>query len=698
MSKETPTAPVEDKSLVDKSPVPMPKKAARGDRVVFDDDVEICYTERLPEYDIGDVKAYAAEARAGAEGVFFALVCERRLVPRDIAANVYSSVLNPSLIPLHGKNVIFWPPENGQRFVLVYKGSLGNPILKRGDKEALGWRQEKVMQSVLRPLVGVLQDFRDRDFVHGCINPFNIFDGNQKGNLERVLLGDCLSVPPSFAQPALYETIERSMAHPLARGKGTHVDDLYSFGVTLAVLLRNADPLHGMSEEDVIREKIEHGSYAAITGKDRFKGSMLELLRGLLHDDAGQRWTVDEVLAWMDGRRLSPKQPIKAKKAARPLAFDGKKYITTSPLAMDLEKNPQELVRIVDSGELEQWISRSLDDELVTVRVEQAIRAAREKGIGPGYENRLLSMLSSAIDPGAPIRFHGLRMMGDGVGAFLADHFAMRHDLQPFTEFFTLGIGLNWITNQTNPTIDVGTLISRFDFCRSYVRQNKIGYGLERCLYLLCPESPCMSEKIKDYVVLSPEHLINAFEDLCQKNKAPTLYLDRHSAAFLAAKDSKLIDPYLYDLAQPDRYRQVLGNLKCLAAMQKKLSLGAFPGIAQNLSRELSVVYARIHNQDTRQQLEVAVNRAASEGDIKRMAVILDNPDIYAKDFYGFRDAMKEYADLRKEYHNLKRSLEDQASFGKTTGHDIAALVSSILAGLIILFLAFMFFTNKSIM
>lgn len=692
MSIEDPTS-----SAQHKPDAPAEKKPARGDRAIFDDDVQICVSERLPQYDVGDVKAYLAEARGRSEGVFFALVCERHLVPRNLSTSVYTSVLNPSLVPLYGSKVIFWPPANGERYVLIYKGPLGNPILKRGEREAMGWRQDRVMQIVVKPLMSLLQDFRDRDFVHGYINPYNLFDGNQGANLERLILGGCLSVPPSYAQPALYETIERSMADPLARGKGAHVDDLYAFGVTLAVLLRNVDPMQGLSTDDMIREKIEHGSYAAITGKDRFKGSMLELLRGLLHDDPSQRWTVDEVLAWMDGRRLSPKQPMKPKKAARPLLFAGHKYITTAPLAMDLEKDPQELVRLVDNGELEQWMSRSLDEEVISLRVEQAIRIAREKGVGAGYEDRLQAMLSSALDPGAPIRFRGMHMMGDGVGTMLSEHFAMRRDLQAFGEFFTLGIGLSWITNQTNPSSDVGTLISRLDFCRSYVRQGKIGYGIERCLYLLCPESPCQSDKLKDYVVLTAEEMIKAFEDLCQKNKAPTLFFDRHSAAFLAAKDSKLIDPFLYDLGQPDRYKQILGNLKCLATIQKKLALGMFPGIAQALAGELKVVYERIHNFETKDQLEIAVNRAAAEGDLKRMAAILDNPDIYAKDFHGFREAMKEYTDLRKEYHNLERNLNDLGNFGKSTGREISALVSCVLAGIIILFLAFMFFSNKPI-
>ena len=83
------------------------------------------------------------------------------------------------------------------------------------------------------------------------------------------------------------------------------------------------------TDEQIVEHKIEHGSYTSLVGKDRFRGALLELLRGLLYDDSNQRWTLEDVQAWVDGRRLSPKQSPKRIKASRPVILTEKKYITS---------------------------------------------------------------------------------------------------------------------------------------------------------------------------------------------------------------------------------------------------------------------------------------------------------------------------------------------------------------------------------
>lgn len=225
------------------------------------------------------------------------------------------------------------------------------------------------MERILKPFAGVLQDFRDRDFVHGSIRASNIYNGGSN-NLKKIVLGDCLGVPSGYNQSTQYEPIERAMADPIARGPGTSATDMYAFGVMLAVMLRQHDPMHGLDDEAIIRRKADIGSYAAVTGKDRFTGPILELLRGLLHDDLTQRWTIDEMLAWMDGRRLSPKQAVRKIVAPRPIVFHHKKYFQPTLLAMDFEKNPGDVKRILDDGELKNWINRAIERPELYERIE----------------------------------------------------------------------------------------------------------------------------------------------------------------------------------------------------------------------------------------------------------------------------------------------------------------------------------------
>ena len=83
----------------------------------------------------------------------------------------------------------------------------------------------------------------------------------------------------------------------------------------------------------------------------------------MLQDDPVRRWDIDEVLAWTEGRRLSPKQGRKENKAARPIEFNNNKYDRAINLAIDLRKDVSSGAAIILEGDLEQWIERSLDDK-----------------------------------------------------------------------------------------------------------------------------------------------------------------------------------------------------------------------------------------------------------------------------------------------------------------------------------------------
>ena len=687
MTEETGQAPNSESS-----PPESPKGAARSlAPVKFNYDIDILPDTRMPEYDAGEVKAYKAIGRDKAN--YFALVCERHLVPRSWATSSYAAMTNPLLVPLAGAGVVDWTPARQQRYVLVYRDVLGKRLL-RGDAHGLGWRQDDVINIVVKPMVTVLNDFRNRDFVHGAIRPSNMFYAGNAPKPDKIMLGDCLSLPSSYEQPVLYQTIERGMVAPVARGEATLTDDLYAFGVSLAVFMRSSDAIEKMTDDDIIRAKIEFGSYGAITGGERFKGSILELLRGVLHDDQAQRWTLDEIMAWLDGRRLSPKQSLKEKKAPRPVLFSGEKYYQSRILAMNFDKNPPDVVRLVESDDLQQWLERSLEDDVVLERMTNGIKAAREKGIGPGYEDRLAATLSIALDPYAPLRYRGLHMTGDGVGKALGRAMVLKQDIQPYADLFTQNIAFNWVTVQENHHLDTGSLISRFDNCRSFVRHGKTGYGIERCLYLLCPEINCLSEKILNYYVTTPEEMILAFEELCRSGKAPAMFLDRHSAAFLSVKDPKVIDSHLFDIASSEDHKKILGNLRCLATIQKRSSMPPFPGIAQAFMDVSETLCQRYHDREVRARLQKSMAKFAVEGDLTKMAEIFNNADILARDMSGFRAAMNEYAALRDEDEQLEISLADQANFGRTTGHEVAAIVSSIIAAIAILTISFMFYSK----
>ncbi len=671
-----------------------PSKAA--DVVSFAGHIEIDPNRALPQHNVGRNKAYKAVSRGRVSGSLFALICERHYVPRRNAASVYASIVNPALLPLVSYGKVYWPPAKQERYVMVYKDVLGERLLSDDQESALGWKEDTVMDKIVKPMANILQDFRDKDFVHGSIRPSNMFLGKGSSQSRYLILGDCLSMQASYTQPVLYEPIERAQADPVARGSGTLTDDLYSFGVSLAVIMRSRDPFSSKDDEHIIREKLSLGSYAAITGNDRFKGSILELLRGLLHDDPLQRWTTDEVLIWLDGRRLSPKQALKRKKAARPLSFIGKKFTQPELLAMSVDILPNETVKIVEDGSLEQWLTRSLDDKKAAERLVEAYQSSTKLGRGAGYEDRIVANVSSVLDTMGPLRFCSLRVAGDGIGNGLYEAVVLKQDIKVFANMFLQSIAMNWVTATENPNLDITGLIAKFDSCRGYMRQNKFGLGLERCLYLLAPEAPCLSAKVQDYYISSPEELMYAFESLCEKGETPHLFLDRHSIAFLSVHDPKSIDPFLYDLNSVDDRKKLLANLKCLATLQKRSKLDKFPYIAKAFSKRFHILYDRFHDKKIREKLEESIEKFVKLGNLSKIVNVLDSPEVHESDSKGFHAAQIEYAELRDEQEKLDEQLKTADKFGIVAGKDFAALVSCGLSVLAMVVILYFFMADKN--
>lgn len=650
----------------------------------FNDNITILMGNRLPHLDKGPVKAFAARGTDKAPANLFAMICEEQLTPRTMKAPNYASIMNQSLARLVASGAVEWSPAGKEKYCLIYEDTLGNPLMREDTRGGLGLKPEAVLNGVIRPVVTVLQDMRDRDLIHGNIRLSNMFDGNGRG-LERVVLGECLSTPVSYNQPSLYEPVERALASATGRGTGNQADDLYSFGVCLALLMRHYDPNEGLSDEEIIERKMDEGSYLTLLGKDRFSGAILELLRGLLYDDENQRWTLDEVLIWLDGRRLSPKQSSRRNKASRPLVFNGEKYIRPELIARDLNKNPAEARQIIESGDLEQWLSRALEDKPTIARYETALKLAEEGGKGPGFTERLITRVSVALHPEGPIRYKSINIFPDSIGPALVEAFVMKRDLAAWTDFFMAYFITQWIDSQSSTVPDVSSVISKFDGARAYLRQKGFGGGLEKCLYLLNPEVHCLSEKLAKYHVRTPEDMMDAFERLSKSPGRPTMFFDRHIIAFLSIKDRKNIDTFLYDLNAPEPYRRILAEMRTLATIQRRSQIGPFPGIAAWMVDNLGPVYERFHDRELRIELKKKAERLQDSGDLPKLLALFDTPAVYQEDNLNFRKSMRKYHDLEQETLQIERDLRDESNFGRDTGRQIASVVAGILAGIIIL-------------
>jgi hypothetical protein len=647
--------------------------------------VEIDFSKPVDRYNNAYLKAYEAKHK---NKHCVAIACDKRFTPRFDMSIHYQKIASPTLPLLLNQGVSRFSDGSPGPYCFIYEDTLGSPIYKSGDIIAPSWKADMVLEKIAHPIIDVLRDFHTRDMVHGNIRADNLYNGG-KEDFKTVKLGDCLSLPASMAQPAVYETPERAMADPIGRGKGTIDDDLYSLGVIMAMHLRSYDPLKGKTDNQIINSKIVNGSYSALVGgNDRFSSGILELLRGLLIDDKKQRWSIDEVVAWLDGRRLSPKQTSKKKKAARAINFGDTSYYYQDTLAHNLVQNQAEAIKIIENNELSHWIERTLNDEEALERLNSAVKGASEGGTGVGYWDRLLPRVSIALSPHSPIRYKGISFLLDGLGDTMAEAFVQKRGLSTFSNLFGENILPYWISVCANLNMDVTRYSTQIDNCRNYMKQKGIQFGLERVLYYLNDSVHCLSPIIEEYQARTPVQYLESLNDYATKYSGalPQKIIDKHAACFLVTKEQRIIEPFVFDLSSEETFRHILGSTQALAAIQKyHPEAKAAPAVTQWLVSLMDPVILRFHNKKRQKKIRSELDAKKMSGRIQDILDIIEDPKRIRDDQLDFRVAYKEYQRLDHELKGLELKLKNPRHNAEKSGREWAATISGIVSALVIL-------------
>lgn len=668
------------------------KNSPPGSIVNFAKGVTINSAKPLPAFNNGSSLAY--EARDSQGNSLVAIVSDPKMIPRLGHIAGYDLLMDLSLMRLVAHGVCDWTPINEERYVFLYRTACNSSLLNEQKRLKPQWRHNDVMANFVRPMIGALTDMKERNFFHGSIRASNIFYSTANTS-QAVILGDALSVQPSSTQSAMYEPIERAMADPIARGVGSSADDIYAFGVSLVAILRTNNALEGLSDEDIIRRKLEHGSYFAIIGRERFNASILTLLRGVLHDDPNTRWGIPEIQSWVDGGRVNAPPPISRKKAARAINFMGERHIFASSLALELHKNPKELSDLVESDQLQQWIEKSLSDkELLNDYLEAVERVAKH---GRNDLDFLVTNVRMALAPKFALYYRDLCFTIDGIGGALAQGMYLKKDISTIKAILSANICVSGASLKELPQGMAITVIKKFDVCRNSMRQTRLGYGIEHCLHVLCEDAFCMSPNLKGMIVFGKRGILNAFEKLSSRPNQTAFFLDQYILGMMAVQDSTALENGLFELNAPEKEKKLLGNLKCLASLHRRSGGGEYPKIANVFMGQIDVLYTIYHNRLLRKKIQDAVTVAAKKGDLGGMEDVLCDYAVIEHDHANFRRVKAEYHALVNEKAALMRGMERRHSFGTNKGHDIAAIVAWLVSGALMVMMVMVFFAGGTI-
>lgn len=664
---------------------------ANADPVKLAERYEILPASPLPALNAPGGNAYAARSLRDKRTEPFAIICHPTTLPRTDVASTVASFDNGTHMRLLDWGMVEWPQDRGRRYCLVFERPGGRRLMENLTDTIDPMPEDQLTRQIVHPLVPALKEVSSRGMVHGAIRPNNMFYRDlASGGL---MLGECVSAPPGYGQPVLFETVERGMAQPSGRGTGIMADDLYSLGVTLLILALGRNPLAGMDDEAILQAKIERGSFPALVGQVRLPLGIGEVVRGLLVDDPKQRWTLNDLDLWVAGRRLSPKQPQISRRAARPLEFMGQEYWHCRTLGRAFSRHVAAATSVIESGELDKWLRRSMGDDARADAVANAIQTAGS-GKGGSMADRLVARVCMALDPPAPIRYRGRSMLPDGIGTALADAFMRGESPQAVAEVVGNQLPMFWVNVQTDFKPEFVPLVQTFDQIRAFLERTAHGLGIERVLYEMNPTMPCMSSLVVKQLPSTPAELLRALEWTAaggERHKDP---IDRHIAAFLAARH-KRSDELLYTQLGSgiEPMRRVIAMLTILAEVQARTGMDGLSHLAGWVVSLLEPAFRRFHSRPQQEAVRKAADSAAHNGRLTDLLKIVDDPEALRRDRLEFEAAQIAYREADAEMEKIRHSIADRNSIIESSGRQVAAIASSLLSTVlvagIILFFAF---------
>lgn len=639
-------------------------------------------THPLPDLSTPSADAYLAEDKRDPNRSLYALICKPELPPRVTVMRALKGVSSPGLQQLVEWGAVNWAPAGRQCMAVVYERPAGRRIMTSIRGEVRRIDEYEIGRKVVEPLAAAIREMTARGVTHRSIRPTNLFAMDANG--ERLAFGDGVTAPPAFDQPALFETIESGMSNPIARGSGTYADDLYSLGVTVAILLMGRNPVANMPDEAILTAKIQFGSYNTLIGDERLPMAMIELLRGLLCDDGEQRWTTEDLDLWISGRRMSPLQPRGEHRAARGFPFLGKEYFNCRELGQAMARNWEQAIPPVIDGKLELWLRRAVEDKNKAAAVADAVRYALNATTDrKSATDVMLCKVLITIDTAAPIRYKGFAAMPDGVGSALAAVMANHGDTRLLAEMILREIPKLWFECRGDDyQPDTSLMKSNFRELRGYLAQPGIGFGLERCLYELNDALPLQSPlTAEDYVVEVREllpALNRAAAHRAEGNKE--MPLDRHIAAFLGARMRTDIDRNLALFNDPDPAVMLMAVVNLYAVLQYRLGPESLPALTGWIASALAPVIASYHSREKRKDLERELPKLVRKGSIVELYNQVENADERVKDEKEFLWAQTQYHAAEEEIRQLQSDSEERAAEADRTGRQTAAVVGLLIA------------------
>lgn len=639
------------------------------------DRFEILPGKPIPSLDMPSAKAYEVQDRRGAGRPLYALICRPDTLQRQQVMRSLRGMQNAGMLQFIEGGVVDWIPAGRKLVAAIYERPAAGKLMPDLNGTCDVVPDQLFAKKIIKPLHSAMQELQLRSITHRAIRPDNIYLFDTKG--DRLVLGDCVTAPPGFDNDPVFEPLETALCIPEGRGSGHYSDDMFSLGVTLLFLMLGYNPTRGRTSEEVMRLRLQQGSYATLVGENRVPISMIEVLRGLLHDDSRERWTLEALDLWLNGRRMTPLQPRMEKRSQRTLKVGDVEYSTARGAAYGLMTNWGKAGGLIQEGKVEVWLRRGLEDNERADALATAVKVVEAmQGDKTTMTDLMISRAIMVLAHDAPLCFRNIRCTLDGFGPALANAVLRKGDVKPFADVISREAVKFWVQAQPVYNPEYTQAEGLFRELRNLLLNNHKGFGIERVTYELNDGMPCQSAFLEGEYVTEIKELLPALEAASKTADTKQWPVDRHIAAFVTARYERDLKPQLTAMNEGGPERNALGMLSLLAVLQWRLGPEALFGLTSWLGGLVTPVINSYHSRDRRKRLEREIPRVVRKGSLPELYNLLDNAEERGSDGEGFERAKAEYAEARRQVAALETGQAARDENAVRLGHQTAAIAS----------------------
>ncbi|MFZ4124728.1 MAG: hypothetical protein ACOYJ2_01480 [Rickettsiales bacterium] len=626
----------------------------------------------LPSLDHALAKAFAVTDSTNPNRQIYAMVLDNTMPYRTDIADKLLNFQHPHLSMILGSATVKLSNFKESRQVILCDKPAGKSLSEiRQTTPRIPER--RTIDSIVKPLCKALIALREKGIVHGSINPDTVFLGDE------IVLGECISAPSGYFQHYMYEPLERLMCDPIGKGTGDDKSDVYALGMLAYDLIYGLEKAKQIPKEQFIRMGLDVGIYHVLSNNIDFSDTFADFFRGILNDNISERWGLDQLNAWLEGKRFNMIVPPAPRESARPISFTHMDFFSRKSLANALHRSWKEALKEVKNIKIDRWCEMSLHRPELSEKIERILRigggASTEK-----HNTDMMTRLLAILDPNAPIRTMNLSIRPEGFGLQLAEFMRQGNpmEMNQLLDAIEQDIPNYWSMLSTSAkSAELSQAVFRLQRVRPYVKMKSLGFGLERVLYDLNPTLPCQSPLVKQYHITSLMDLLKTLDALAPTLGPDTSFVDRHIAAFVASKIDMAKEIKLNDLnAMPHLARnQELIVLRLLNKAQQKHDKLYLVGLSTWAAMRIERLMDEVHNRVIRKRMKLELKPAASEGVLGDVVSIIVNRDAVGRDQDGFAMAISLHA-MNKNRIDRLRNKQVITNYSKHFGGQISTTIA----------------------